>query len=400
MKPAQFYYNDQQEALYGSDKFSLFQAVEQLDVADTRKFLGNILNTRLQQLNKISPEISALNIANKLCLSEYDMLLSQPKQTLSKDALWVEMQALNLFDSFADFWCDFELYQVKKKYTHALTSSSCGENEFITYSEQDYNSQLIINIEGIKETYLTPYFEYPMSLSDAILLFNLSTSVKENRWYEMLFSLELSTKGSHFVLFIPIKSEPQCSLIISTAKIQFWSKDTDWLYLSPFFVSDNWKLCSKVSSLQKNLNEFIPIYNRHLLKFNSSAELDKKFIELIHNKENICEVIRLTVCGSTKQKSFLLYLAQKRMISLLEDINITLGFVITGQPLIVNYYKSLEDNAYINISKNNLNDTRNYSYTYKGLWVINKLNRHFQESDYRTYKKKSIQQVRLASETK
>lgn len=107
--------------------------------------------------------------------------------------------------------------------------------------EEAYHSKIVENIQLSQKLYYTLHHTQPMSLSDAILLMNLSTFIADKGWYEMLESLTISSTGRHFILLT--KTNESISTIVGSARIQLWNERHAWLSFSPFFTNEGWQPC-------------------------------------------------------------------------------------------------------------------------------------------------------------
>ncbi len=369
----------------------IFLAIESTPSPRLRACFEHILSTRLQQITYQSPSCKYLNIAGQLHSAIYLEQICQNSNGLSPFEYQLEQLALAYFDSIADLWCEYEINHIKAKYQKQLNhfSEPIFNNN---YDESAYSSQLIDNVESDLNHYYTLYFSAPLSLSDAILLSNLCTFIKQHKWYEMLFSLSLSTQGTHFIL--TTNSASGIPLLVSSARIQYWQHRDEWLYLSPFFQSRAWTP-SIAPHFQQTLEAQHILRPHSHIDPSSISALDSSLTESIIDKQAICEILRLTASGNTLQCSFILYLAQKHMMALLYERALALGFVVIEQPLMMSYYDSLSDNEYLYTAECNLQDTGNS--TYKGLWIIDKLNQQLKTTSYKEYKRRVFLQRKQSS---
>ncbi|SHI27925.1 Acyl-homoserine-lactone synthase LuxM [Vibrio aerogenes CECT 7868] len=357
-------------------KNDLFFTLKEHGIDQSRHLLKIILNVRLNQLRNNFPEMEHLNIASKINSEEYKNILGTPPGFLLDECYYIEQLVLYLYDDFAEFWCDFEIFCIKSRYR--TDEVVARQSFFASYDESIYKSRLVMDIEKIESKYLTVYHHIPVSLPDAIVLCNLCTFIKKRKWYEMLYLLDESTNGCHFLLTIdsPISG---VDLIVSTAKIQYWDQ-CQWLYFSPFFQSDNWVVMPKETTINDMVSSGLL---NGCLDYSNASSFENDLIYSIPDKSKMCEIIRLTVSRINIDESFVLYLAQKRLVNILYEHHLLFGFIIVEQPLIVNYYKTLNHDEYLCTSKSNLLDTGND--TYKGIWLIDKLKKNFDRLSYDGY---------------
>ncbi|MDW6004839.1 acyl-homoserine-lactone synthase [Vibrio mangrovi] len=187
-----------------SNKEDLFGMVDNVYSGCARSRIGNTLKTRIHQLETEYPEYSHLNMAGKISCEKYKTIIKNNPMQLSAEDLYIESLALSIFSNYADFWCEYEIYQIKNQYKNYYYYFDDFQ---LTYNENDYHSQLIDNIQQINRVYLTMYETFPVRLADAVLLSNLHAFVKGKKWYEMLYALELSTRGTHFIMSVPVKKK-------------------------------------------------------------------------------------------------------------------------------------------------------------------------------------------------
>ncbi|SHI74105.1 Acyl-homoserine-lactone synthase LuxM [Vibrio aerogenes CECT 7868] len=360
-------------------KLGLFREVAMLATTSTRHFISRILTTRIKQFDIFIPGIRNFNLAHKLGSPEYQLLPDKiDEHSLSKHELKIETEALQLFDNLAEFWCEFEIYQIQKKYS----IDNIIQVEKFNYNEESYSSEIISDVHSNHSLYLTLYEPFPMRLSDALLIINLYTCIKEKKWYEILFSLDMSSYGTHFIMSLPTKVE-KLNLIVSTAKINLWNDKNKWLFFSPFFQS-SWKLCSD-KKIKSHIENIISIDKNKECTFNTIKTFEESLINIISDKSRICEVIRLTVSGNIFEKSYILYLTQKNILKQLNKKNIALAFVVFEQEMALAFYNKLGNNNFLHIGVKDLCDTGKL--THKGLWLIENLCNEFNKYSYKEYKR-------------
>ena len=362
-------------------------AIDSLPNSNKRALFEDILNQRLNQITEHSLNTASLNIAGKLSCSIYLETMSQQEGRLTATQFQIEQLALAFFDGIADLWCEYEIHCLLNKQTHPSYEYS-PFSVTLSYDESCYRSQLINNVEQETKRYYTLYSSAPLLLSEAILLSNLCTFIKQHKWYEMLYSLELSTQGTHFLLMTE-STQAHIPLLVSTARIQYWHQRHDWLYFSAFFQSSVWQPYIE-DNFEEKLRQHIKLNSHGCIDANSITTLDSSMSELISDKKQICEILRLTTSGNSMQCTFIIYLAQKHIMALLNERNFTLGFVVIEQPLMMYYYASLSEGEYLYTAISNLQDTGNP--TYKGLWLIDKLHRQLSQTTYKEYKQRVLTQ--------
>ncbi|MBF4444022.1 acyl-homoserine-lactone synthase, partial [Vibrio anguillarum] len=81
-----------------------------------------------------------------------------------------------------------------------------------------------------------------------------------------------------------------------------------------------------------------------------------QFRRQLTGTQAVCEVLRLTVSGNAQQKLYFLYLAQKKLIQILNQMGYKIGFTIIEQPFILNFYQTIEPKSYFRSGYNDLNN--------------------------------------------
>lgn len=363
-------------------KDEIFLAIESHPYPQQKAALfTHILETRLAQITELSPSTAYLNIAGKLSAPSYLNYISRHPFGLSPIEYQIEQLALTFFDNICDFWCEYEIYRITAKYLQPGEQTQQTHNA-LSYDERHYQAALIDGVEHVQQHYYTLHCPQPLLLADAILLTNLSTFIKQHRWYEMLESLELSCKGTHFLLMTHCHHQ-MIPTLVSTARIQTWSQRSQWLYFSAFFQSPAWTPYLQ-PGFEQHLRTQLALNEHAILDASSIVALDSSLSESILDKGRICEILRLTTSGNTLQCAFIIYLAQKRLMSLLRARQFAVGFVVIEQPLMMRYYAQLTSGEYLYTAICNLQDTGNP--TFKGLWLIDKLDQQLSATTYKEYK--------------
>lgn len=300
----------------------------------------------------------------------------------SEEERLIEMLAKIFFTNILVCWAEYERFKIFIRYPlerRPALDVSCIRTSREGESEQC--SELVDEISKDPRLFLTQHHETPMYLDDAVALINLEVFVLEQHWYEMLFSLELSTKGRHFILY-HYTGESAFPSLTATALIQGWNSLQTWLSFDPFFHNDQWHLClpeHAVSTLQKTevLTEQFQIDVKSVESFESSLK------NQVSSPESICEILRLTVSGKKESRHFNLYLAQKKLVQLLVDHDIRLALTIIDSPVMLDFYQSLDTHSYMHSCFRDINGTGKI--TYKGFWITHALNKQFIKHNFRSY---------------
>lgn len=369
---------------------SLFGEIDAYFNGQGDQFFKHVVNQRVEQFNKQEPSLRHSNIATKLhaplCTKEITMPWTE------QPGLWhdFELKALTLFDNLAKAWCAFNIWKINRKYQNTSRNLKLQRQPKLTQHESDYTDTCIENIENHTQLYYTQHSEYAMTLSDAVMITNLATFIWEHQWYEMLYEIDLSSHGTHFILSQQVPDLP-FPVIVSTAKIHRHHQVANWLYFSPFFQTSHWKLINKFKMQQQLADTGLL---SHSLKIGDtcSAKFENTLWDNISDHKKCCEIIRLTVSGTQSHKVFSLYLSQKRLLAQLDISGYQIAFVVIEQPLMIHYYQSLTNNAYLKMSYRHLSESR--FATYKGLWFIKPLNHALSNCSYRKYKVATISQLK------
>nr|MBF4279964.1 acyl-homoserine-lactone synthase [Vibrio anguillarum] len=109
-----------------------------------------------------------------------------------------------------------------------------------------------------------------------------------------------------------------------------------------------------------------------------------QFRRQLTGTQAVCEVLRLTVSGNAQQKLYFLYLAQKKLIQILNQMGYKIGFTIIEQPFILNFYQTIEPKSYFRSGYNDLNN--NGKQSYRGFWIIERMDKVFSDTNFRDYR--------------
>jgi len=369
---------------------ALFEQIETLFGVDSNHFFKHILNERLAQICEQDRSLDYKNIATKLQSPNYFTNVNYPLKNEPPQWHDLERKALTLFNDWAQAWCAFNVWKITKKYRNQASSLQLQSLPKFSQTEEDFADSVIEDIEKHTELYYTLHSHYAMELPDAIMLINLATFVWEQQWFEMLYEIDVSSQGTHFILaqLAPNLSFP---IIVSSAKINHHRNIENWLYFSPFFQTSCWKLLNQVE-MQERLVNLDLLCSDIEISDTSSTNFENALWQNISAQEKCCEVVRLTVSGSQNQKIFFLYLSQKRLMAQLERHRFEVAFVVIEQPLMIQYYQSLTNGAYLKMSYCHVSDSG--FATYKGLWFIKPLSQALSECSYRKYKVSTITQLK------
>ncbi|WP_051680331.1 acyl-homoserine-lactone synthase [Vibrio rhizosphaerae] len=364
----------------------------ELQLQNTSEFSGfdELVKTRKLEITNIYPELSCGNLA---ALFEHPKsiqhILNFPISTIPKFWHDVEVIAIKNFGNLLACWAAYERFHILQR-NQAVSLASCSSPPIDEYS---YQSEIVDRIETDHRFFLTLHSHVALKLSDAISLINIDVFIIEQKWYEMLFCLHLSQRGSHFILY-HTKDSPY-PLIVSTALIQHWHERDSWLTFDPFFQGNGWHSCLSIDT--KELLYNTGLFHDSIMQ-QVELECELSFSSCIKNTDAVCEVLRLTVSGSKNLRFFLLYLCQKLLMKQLVKYGKKLSFTIIEQPIMLNLYRVLDRVCYLNRSYCDINQEN--VLTYKGFWLNEELGNALNQYNYSEYKSLITGRRKKAEETK
>ena len=335
---------------------------------------------RRSQLELLFPEHQNKSYSVLFELMDYRDLIQRYPNTLSAEIVRLEEAVGQCYMHWLDFWCECEIAAIKAK--SPLNSSSISHID-LPINDSAYYGAIIEQIEDDPLLVQTPSHPQGMPISDAIALSNLEVFIKGEKWFEMLPLLHLSQAGKHFILLKHPVDEAFPTLV-SSALIQDWSKNDTWLSYAPPFSNEQWQYCLPNYGYDElaGLQLFTPTT---LSKCYSLPEFDQQFQLQLSDKDALCEVLRLTVSGNIQQKLYFLYLAQKELMSVLHQLGYKIGFTIIEQPFMLQFYQTIEPNAYFHSGYCELNDDG--TTIYRGFWNFEMMVKAFNDVDFRSYKR-------------
>ena len=339
-------------------------------------------------------QIFTSDIANQIC--GYELLDGLPEIYLD-----IEKLAISLFGNILYCWAEYESYKIISRVQQYQNNHMAALNNVHTCAPNEFISEIVMHIEKDERLFMTHHYNKPMLLSDAIVLTNIETFIKEQHWYEMLFYLELSQKGQHFVMLQG--DESGLATITSTALIQGWELRDNWLTFDPFFQNSRWQV--DVNEKKLNALRQTGVFSDALsFTFHPSSilEFESQLVDTLIDYKAICEVLRLTVSGPLAKRSFFLYQCQKMIAQALCERGYDIVFTIIEQPTMILFYNALNQDphlmpSYINTGYQDVNG--NGCITYKGFWLTKCINEGFKKNSYKDYKKKIVAMRKVMRET-
>ena len=343
---------------------ALFQTVTDF----RRKFLGALY-----------PEHQNKSLSVLFELMDYRDLIQRYPSTLAPDMVLLEKAASHCYMSWLDFWCECEIAAIKARSPLSDPPNSRIE---LPIKDSAYYGAIIEHIESDSLIVQTPCHPQAMPINDAIALSNLETFIKGEKWFEMLPLLHLSQSGKHFILLKHPVDEAFPTLV-SSALLQDWSTRDTWLSYAPPFSNEHWQYCLPDHGYQQlsGLQLFTP---PTLPKSYSLPEFDSTFRLQLSDTQAICEVLRLTVSGSTQQKLYFLYLGQKELMNVLHQVGYKVGFTIIEQTFMLQFYQAIDPKAYFHSGFCDLNNDG--TIIYRGFWHFERMVRVFEDTDFHRYK--------------
>lgn len=308
---------------------------------------------------------------------------------------YIEKLADAYFGNILALWAEYEQFSIVSKYLLQESADKSFTSTLITNKDEStYGSEIVEDIKVDARLFMTHYADVALHLKDAIALINLEVFVKDQHWYEMLFCLDLSKQGKHFILYHQSSESPH-PYLISTALIQSWGRRQNWLSFDAFFQHSKWQLC--LPDHAHSVFKKVGIFSEDLvLDTKSVADFEMSLSRQLIRTESVCEVLRLTVSGTQEQRMYHLYLGQKMLMRELVKNGFSLAFTIIELPAMLHFYQSLESPAYMHSSYQDIN--KNGLVTYKGFWLPDLLRDKFNQNSFRDYNKKIIKQRRRLKE--
>ncbi len=119
----------------------------------------------------------------------------------------LEAIAGKLFGNILECWTEFEIFQTiknaEKEFSDymALKPAVLADIGTDTVPLADSKAEMVEDISKDNRFFTIENHDFPLMLSNAVVLLNLMQFVKGQKWFEMLKSLDRSRKGRHFILY-------------------------------------------------------------------------------------------------------------------------------------------------------------------------------------------------------
>ncbi len=359
----------------------------------TPKLLQHIVESRketiLAKLN--APSTGNLNYLFSTKEAQ-EIIGKQPNHTLPPHYFTIEKSAQNVFGCLLSCWTEFEIFLTIQNSinSYQLGSVQSHQSALSEKINEHYHYEIVSDIAADKRLFQTEFSKYPLLLSDAIVLINIATFIKEHKWYEMLTCLDISSKGEHFILY-QLNEKKIYPTIISSALIEAYQDKKNWLFFNDFFQSDQWKSESSTESLPS----FFPQIKTKLNTYEaSSSAIENTIFSSIVNKVSTCGVIRFTVNGESSKMNYYMYLAQKGLANALYKSGRHTIFSIIEQPAMVFFYQKMNQinqDAPVFMFTSSQDINKSGLITYKGICFTKNTSNVFNQYDFKSYNVKIIQ---------
>ncbi|WP_325892851.1 acyl-homoserine-lactone synthase [Grimontia sp. NTOU-MAR1] len=314
--------------------------------------------------------------------------------------LYIERIAMAFYGDILMCWAEFKAFQISEQ---ARANLQAHHEERQVPAEMEnvsemYRYEVVEDIRNDERLFLTSHSPYPMTLSLANVLINLETFVKQQHWYEMLYYLDISASGEHFILYQDVGGNTP--LLLSSALIQRYDQHDNWLTFDPFFQTDNWTLTlsnEKIHTLEKSGVFSNSLKNK--INTKSVEKFDYSLLRTVTQKQAVCEIIRMAISGPREKLNHVLYLTLKYLTMKLADIGLEVAYTIVEQPSILGFYQSVNNDSnnilpYVSICKQQVAGTA--LTTYQGIVFTGPMSQAFEENSFRDYNKRIVSMRKLA----
>ncbi|MDF2186183.1 acyl-homoserine-lactone synthase [Grimontia hollisae] len=363
-----------------------------------------IISYRLNEIRQAQPpEESCGNLYTRLTSPLAESITGvKPLKNLPDLFFYIERTAIAYYGDILMCWAEFKTYQINeqaRQYLQAYREQPASGDQLTTL--ENYRYEVVADIRNDERLFMTCYSPYPMTLSQANVLINLETFVKQQHWYEMLYYLNISASGEHFILYQEKGENPP--LLLSSALIQRYSQHDNWLTFDPFFQTESWTLTlsnEKIDTLEKS-----GIFSKGL-KYKINTESVEKFdyslLRTVIRKPAVCEIIRMAISGPREKLNHVLYLTLKYLTLKLADIGLEVAYTIVEQPSIIGFYQSINNDSnhilpYVALCQQKVAGTA--LTTYQGIVFTGPMSQAFEENSFRDYNKRVISMRKLARAT-
>ncbi|KXF82323.1 acyl-homoserine-lactone synthase [Enterovibrio coralii] len=314
--------------------------------------------------------------------------------------LTIEKTAINYFGDMLNCWAELRAFQINE--AARIHIEQLGDSEAHVYEEiainENYKSEVVKDIKSDSRLFLTTFSNVPMSLSSANILINLETFVKQQHWYEMLYYLDISGSGEHFILYQ--EAPKNTPVLLASALIQRWHQKENWLTFDPFFRTENWTLSldsEKILALERS-NVFKNMI-RSKVDTSTIEAFSYSLLDTISQKDAVCEIIRMAISGPREKLNHILFSTLKNLTISLAEIGLEVAYTIVEQPSILSFYQSVNEDTettlpYVSLCYQRVEGTG--LTTFQGIVFTTPMGEAFKQCSFREYNKRIISMRRLA----
>ncbi len=333
----------------------------------------DIARTRILTARTRYSWLANANLNDLFESDEYQIVIKESLPGQSKESFDLEKEIHRQYQHWGNFLCDYESYKVLKR---SKETTSVNIPIALPSNEKSYHAELLDEVRDDHHLYLTPFSDQALLLSDAVLLTNLCTLVKVQKWFEILFDLDRSNQGRHFTMFFKHDSY---RYLVSTACVQATCNKDEWLYFSSYFCNENWEWDNYNQALEAlETSEDINLDRE-------KANFDQIILKKLPYNFPACEVIRLTISGERKQRLYLLYTSLQKLSNLLRT-RFRFAFSITDNEEMLRYYNSSPILSYTNISKLKVVD----SIICKGILHLDEISQDLEDTTFREFTRRAL----------
>ncbi len=349
-----------------------FDIISEIQEGCCESIFSVIVKERTLQIENIAEKNGILfgNIREKFESKEAKKIVKKDLSNLPDIYAQIEAVSLSFFENILLCWTEFEIFKYTSKAKSKIEELIDKQKKSISYRNETV-SEIVDDISKDTRLFRIEEIDFPTNLSNAIVLINLFQLVKEKKWFEMLFSIELSTKGRHFIYYkvedIDINNYPK---VIASALILSVEEKENWLTFSDFFQNENWKaLCTK-QDLVRFLegNDFKINLDMMSDKFNNVKDFENQFLRATYNPKELCEVMRLAVDSKVSFRSLPAII--KGLIKKQSEKNIKISFVVSEKMPVLAIMEAMEScfNICLFVLTSEYNIVNSESKVYKSLY--------------------------------
>ena len=155
---------------------------EHIHLNDDNDFFATLVSTRIQTINHLMP-LQTDNLYQCIT-SDYAQEINGivPLEKLDPYYIEIEKQAIALFGNILYCWAEYESYKIISRVQQYQNNHMAALNKVHTCAPNEFISEIVMHIEKDERLFMTHHYNKPMLLSDAIVLTNIETCIKEQHW--------------------------------------------------------------------------------------------------------------------------------------------------------------------------------------------------------------------------